>query len=261
MKELDGQIALVTGAAQGIGWQIALRLAREGAHVVLSDIDGARCREAARRMVGEQGLKATAVEADISSEDQVEAMIAESLKVSGRLDILVNNAGCPGPIENIEETPLSEWEQALAVNLTGVFLCCKHAAPVMKKQGGGCIVNIASVAGKRGMPQRASYAAAKMGIIGLTRTLAVELGGWKIRVNAVCPGTVPGNRQDIVNQALAKYTGKTLEQVEADKIQASPLKMVVDPKYVAGLVFFLCSADAAIMTGQDLNATAGTVMY
>lgn len=261
MKELEGQIALVTGAAQGIGREIALRLAREGAQVVLADIEGDRCRETAEAMVHEQGLKAFALEADVSSEDQVRAMVAESLKIGGRLDILVNNAGCAGPIENIEDTPLAEWERALAVNLTGVFLCCKHAVPAMKNQNRGSIVNIASVAGKRGMPQRGSYAAAKMGLIGLTRTLAVELGRWKIRVNAVCPGTVPGDRQEIVNQALAKYTGKTLEQIEADKIQASPLRMVVDPQYVAGLVLFLCSADAAIMTGQDLNASAGTVMY
>jgi NAD(P)-dependent dehydrogenase (short-subunit alcohol dehydrogenase family) len=120
---------------------------------------------------------------------------------------------------------------------------------------------MASVAGKRGMPQRTAYSASKMAVIGFTRSLAVEVGNCQIRVNALCPGTILGKRQDLVNQGIVKYTGKSLETVLAEKTEASPLKIMIAPEYVAGLVAFLCSTDAAMMTGQDINITAGVVMY
>jgi NAD(P)-dependent dehydrogenase (short-subunit alcohol dehydrogenase family) len=166
-----------------------------------------------------------------------------------------------GPAKNIEDISLEEWESTMAVNLTGMFLCCKYAIPPMKVQKKGSIVNIASITGKRPLTQRTPYAASKMGVIGLTRTLAAEVGRWKIRVNAVCPGAVTGKRQDRVYEAIMKHTGKTMDQVIAERVELSPLRSVVDPKYVAAIVAFLCTEDAAMMTGQDINISAGMVMY
>jgi NAD(P)-dependent dehydrogenase (short-subunit alcohol dehydrogenase family) len=131
----------------------------------------------------------------------------------------------------------------------------------MKKAGGGKIVNIASVTGKRPLTQRTPYSASKMGVIGLTRTLAMEVGAWKIRVNAVCPGAVTGPRQDRVYEGIMKFSGKTREQIRAERAELAALKTFVDPRDVAGVVAFLCSDDAAMMTGQDLNVSAGAVMY
>jgi NAD(P)-dependent dehydrogenase (short-subunit alcohol dehydrogenase family) len=131
----------------------------------------------------------------------------------------------------------------------------------MKRQGGGCIVNISSVTGKRPLIQRTPYATSKMGVIGLTRTLAMEVGKWKIRVNAVCPGAVTGPRQELVYEGIMKFTGKSREQVMLERAELSALKTFVDPRQVAAVVAFLCSEDAAMMTGQDLNVSAGAVMY
>jgi NAD(P)-dependent dehydrogenase (short-subunit alcohol dehydrogenase family) len=131
----------------------------------------------------------------------------------------------------------------------------------MKSQKKGAIVNIASITGKRPLPQRTPYAATKMGVIGFTRSLAAELGGWKIRVNAVCPGEVIGPRLDLVLAGIAKFSGKSMEQVVAERVELSPLKTFVDPNYVAAVVDFLCSEDAGMITGQDINVSAGLVMY
>jgi NAD(P)-dependent dehydrogenase (short-subunit alcohol dehydrogenase family) len=166
-----------------------------------------------------------------------------------------------GPVKNIEEISLEEWEGTMAVNLRGIFLCCKYAIPPMKIRKKGSIVNISSVTGKRALTQRTPYATSKMGVIGLTRTLAAEVGKWKIRVNAVCPGAVTGKRQDQVYEGIMKFSGKTMEQVIAERVEISPLRSFVDPKYVAAIVAFLCTEDAAMMTGQDINVSAGAVMY
>ena len=166
-----------------------------------------------------------------------------------------------GPVKRVEDITVDEWEETMAVNLRGMFLCCKHAVPVMKRQGGGNIVNISSVTGKRPLTERVPYATSKMGVIGMTRTLAAELGRWKIRVNAVCPGAVIGPRLDRVMEGVMKFSGKTREEVIAARTEASPLRSFVDPKYIAAVVAFLCSEDAAMVTGQDINVSAGAVMY
>jgi NAD(P)-dependent dehydrogenase (short-subunit alcohol dehydrogenase family) len=258
---LEGQTAVVTGAGQGIGEQIALRLAREGAVVVIADVDEAGARRTADTIAAQGGREARAIPADVSDEAQVIALMANALAVAGRIDVVVNNAGIMGPVKPIEDIDLDEWKATTAVNLDGMFLCCKHAVPVMKRQGGGSIVNIASVTGKRPLPQRTAYAASKMGVIGLTRTLAAEVGRWKIRVNAVCPGSVTGPRQARVAEGIMQFTGKSREQVLAERAELSALKTFVDPRHVAAVVAFLCTEDAAMMTGQDINVSAGAVMY
>ena len=258
---LANQVAIVTGGGQGIGQQIALRLGHEGARVVVADIDatGAEQTAALLRQAGAPAVHP--IPTDIADERQVVRLIQGALALDHRIDILVNNAGIMGPVKNLEDISLDEWTATLAVNPTGMFLCCKHALPAMKQEGRGSIVNIASVSGKRPLTQRTPYAASKMGVIGFTRTLAAEVGKWKIRVNAVCPGAVTGPRQGKVYEGIMRFSGKTRAQVLAERAELAALKTFVDPKDVAAVVAFLCSDDAAMMTGQDLNVSAGAVMY
>ena len=258
---LKNQISIVTGGGQGIGREIALRLAQEGAVVVIGDINEKGSHETAAMIVKKGGPKAVVIPTDITHEDQVVRLINGTMEMNKRIDILVNNSGVMGPVKNMEDITVEEWEETMAVNVTGMFLCCKHAIPIMKKQGKGSIVNISSITGKRHLIQRTPYAASKMAVIGLTRTLAAEVGKWKIRVNAICPGGITGERLDRVFEGIMKYTGKSREQIIAERTEATPLKTLVDPKYVAALVAFLCSEDAAMMTGQDINVSAGAVMF
>ncbi|BEQ16938.1 oxidoreductase [Desulfoferula mesophila] len=252
---------MVTGGGQGIGRAIALRLAAEGAHLVLGDVNLTGCHETAQFIAEEGGAPAEVFAADVSSEEQVKNLMARALGLQDRLDILVNNSGIAGPTAPIEEITLGEWEDTMAVNLRGVFLCCKHAMPIMKVHRGGCIVNVSSVSAKRPLVQRTPYAASKMAVIGLTRTLAAEAGPWGVRVNAVCPGAVAGPRQDQILQAVSRRTGESVEQLRQKKAAASPLQTLVDPEDVAGVVAFLCLPDARAVTGQDINVSAGAVMY
>lgn len=258
---LKDSIAVVTGAGQGIGRNIALRLTKEGAKVVLADINAPGLQETALTISREYSGESLIVLTDVTSEDSVALMVRSVREKFGRLDIFVNNSGIAGPTKAVEDVDLEEWESVMAVNLRGVFLGCKHAVPIMKAQKKGCIVNISSVTGKRALVRRAPYAASKMGVIGLTRTLATELGEFGIRVNAICPGTISGPRQQSIVEAAAKFTGKTVDQIMREKTAASPLKTLVDPEYVAAMVAFLCSSDAAVITGQDINVSAGAVMY
>ena len=258
---LEDQIAIVTGGGQGIGQQIALRLAAEGAKVVIADINEEGSMETADMIAKSGGRNARVLPTDVSSEKQVANLIKVTLDQDQRIDILVNNSGIMGPVKCIEDISVEEWDATMAVNLRGTFLCCKYAIPQMKIQKKGSIVNISSVTGKRPLIQRAPYAASKMGVIGLTRTLAAEVGKWKIRVNAVCPAAVKGKRVDLAYEGVMKATGKTREEVIAERIGTSPLQDFTDPKYIAALVAFLCSEDAAMMTGQDVNVSAGATMF
>jgi NAD(P)-dependent dehydrogenase (short-subunit alcohol dehydrogenase family) len=257
---LKGKVAVVTGAGQGIGRHIALRLAHEGARLVLADINETGLQETESHLPTSGG-EVLVVPTDVSLEASVQRMVSSTVERLGRLDILVNNSGIAGPTQPVENIDLVEWDAVMAVNVRGVFLCCKHVVPVMKTQRGGCIVNISSVTGKRALVRRAPYAASKMAVIGLTRTLAAELGEFGIRVNAICPGTISGPRQDSIVAAASKFTGKPVEEIMREKVAVSPLKRLVDPEYVAAMVAFLSSPDADVITGQDINVSAGQVMY
>ncbi len=169
--------------------------------------------------------------------------------------------GIAGPTKNIEEITLEEWEQTMAVNIRGMFLCCKHCVPMMKKNRRGWIVNISSVSGKRPLTQRTPYTTSKMGVIGLTRTLAAEVGQSGIRVNAICPGATAGPRIEGVLKGIMEHTGKSREEAAAEFVGGSVLKCFVEPTDIAAMVAFLCSDDSRMMTGQDINVTAGLAMY
>lgn len=258
---LYDKVAIVTGGGQGIGQQIAFKLAKEGAKVIIADINPKGSRETVELISRNSRSKTGSIITDITSELQVVAMTQTVFENHNRIDILVNNTGIGGPVKHIENITLEEWEETMAVNLRGMFLCCKHVVPIFKKQNTGVIVNIASVSGKRPLPTRIPYATSKMGVVGFTRTLAAEVGKWKIRVNAVSPGPVKGPGQNKMFEEYAKSSGKSLEEINAEREEESPLKALIDPKYVAAVVAFLCSDDAAMMTGQDVNVSAGYVMY
>jgi NAD(P)-dependent dehydrogenase (short-subunit alcohol dehydrogenase family) len=254
-------VAVVTGGGQGIGREIALRLALEGAAVVVGDINVEGSAETVEMISHRFGGKSISVPTDLVHEEQVMHLVNAAREVSGRIDILVNNSGIAGPMKNIEDITAEEWDETMAVNVRGMFFCCRHVIPIMKQQKGGSVVNIASVTGKQALTQRTPYATSKMGVIGLTRTLASEVGPWNIRVNSVCPGAVTGPRLEQVFQGIMLHTGKQRDQVATERLEKTALRRFVDPKSIAAVVAFLCSEDASMMTGQDINVSAGSVMY
>lgn len=256
------RVCVVTGSGQGIGKVIALRFAREGSFVVIADINEENSLQTAKEIKDVYGQECLIVKTDVSDEKQVQQLMEKSFQYCNRIDFLVNNSGIAGVAKKTEEILLEEWETTMQLNINGVFLCCKYAIPFMKdREEQRSIVNIASVTGKRPLINRLPYATSKMAVIGLTRTLAAEVGPDNIRVNSICPGAILGERQQFVIESLAKARGKTFEEVKQEKLESSPLRSFVDPKYVAGMAAFLCSDDAAMITGQDINVSAGAVMY
>jgi NAD(P)-dependent dehydrogenase (short-subunit alcohol dehydrogenase family) len=258
---LENKVAIVTGGGLNIGLAISRELAKAGARVVIADIAEQAAQDAARELRHTYGDQHGAYKTDMTNEASLAALVDFTLERYGRIDILVNNAAIAGPHSSVEDISLEEWRQSMAVNLDGVFLACKHVVPTMKQQKQGCIVNISSVSAKRPLPNRSPYCASKMGVIGLTRCLACELGPFGIRVNAVCPGAVDGPRQEMILRRAAEQAGISYEKAAEDKKAASPLHTFVPPTAVAEVVTFLCGSGSAMMTGQDINVSAGAVMY
>jgi 2-keto-3-deoxy-L-fuconate dehydrogenase len=233
----DGRRALVTGAGSGIGEAVARGLHAEGADVVAADAVGERVEE----LAGVLGARARALTLDVRKEEAVAAAM-------GDLDVLVNVAGV-GSTTNAPDTPLEVWENVFAVNARGTFLCCKHAIPGMVERGGGAIVNIASVAGLVGLPNRAAYCASKGAVIALTRALAIDHVRQGVRVNAVCPGTVdsPWVRR------LVEDVGESLDALRARQ----PMGRLGTTDEIARAVLYLASDDAAFVTGSGLVIDGG----
>jgi NAD(P)-dependent dehydrogenase (short-subunit alcohol dehydrogenase family) len=250
------QVVLVTGGGRAIGKTIALRLARGGADVVVAGPDRAEL-EAAAGEIRALGRRTLAVVADVTREEQVEAMAAAAQQALGRIDVLVNNAGIIGPTAPVVSVRRADWDEVLAVNLTGAFLCCKAVLPDMIARRSGRIVNIASIAGKIAYSLRSPYAVSKWGLIGLTLTLAKEVAPHDIQVNAVCPGPVAGERMRGVIARRAAETGNSVEAVETEYVQTMALKRFVDAEDVAAAVAFLASPAGRNITGQTIDVTAG----
>ena len=255
---MKGKVVVVTGASRGIGWRLVERFLSEGASVVACARTAERL-EALKRASGDAPLEIVA--ADAARPDDVAAVVARAINAFGRIDILVNNAGAAGPTTPVESLSLEDWTETLNSNLTSAFLFVREAVPAMKAQGGGAVVNIGSMTGKKPLVFRAPYAAAKMGLIGLTRTLAEELGPHGIRVNTVCPGTVEGERLDEVLVEQADKRGMTLAAITDYARGMSPLKTFVSADDVAELVLFLASDRSRHMTGQDINISAGQITW
>jgi len=244
---LDGQRAVVTAGAQGIGRAITEALVQQGAEVHVCDIDIGALKDVQAALPG-----VTTSLTDVADEAQVLAMFELVRQRWGALDILVNNAGIAGPTAAIEDTTLAAWQQTIDVNLTGGFLCTRSAVPLMKP-GGGSIVNISSAAGRFGFPLRTPYSASKFGVIGLTQTWAMELGPSGIRVNAILPGIVQGPRQDRVLSAKAESFGITLEAMRVRALERVSLRRMVSAQDIAAQIVFICSPAGANISGQSLS--------
>ena len=260
MKTLQDQVAIVTGGNRGIGKCIARKLASAGARVVLVGRAEQELLKTRDELLSE-GFEAIAVRADVSDPDQVSSMVETVVQTYGTVNILVNNAGAAGPTLPVDELSPEQWEEVMGSNVTSAYLCTRQVVPVMKKAGGGRIINISSITGKRPMPYRAGYASAKMAIIGFTRTMAMELGEFGITVNAVCPGFVMGERISKVIENQSRMAGRPVQEVEEQFLSASPLRRLVDPEHVADTVLFLTSEAGLSITGEDINVSAGVVMY
>ena len=254
---LDGRVAIVTGGGRGIGRAIALRFASEGCAVAVTGTGHEHLVATADQIVAAGG-RSLAVVADVASEPGVVRLIQATLHEFSRLDILVNNAGITGPTASVAETHCEDWERTLAVNLTGAFLCAKHAIPHLIARETGRIINITSVAGRIGYALRSAYAASKWGMIGLTRSLALELGAHGVTVNAIAPGSVRGERLASVVRDRAASLGKSAAEIEREfYVEPTALKRMLSPEEIAGTALFLASDDARGITGETLGVTAG----
>jgi NAD(P)-dependent dehydrogenase (short-subunit alcohol dehydrogenase family) len=257
VNRLNGKVALVTGGGRGIGRAIALRFASEGAAVMLAATRRDTLEATAAEIRDAGGRAATAI-ADVADEAAVKSVVAATLAQLGGLDILVNNAGVGGPTLRVVDMERADWDRTLAVNVTGAFLCSKHAVPHMVARRSGRIVNITSIAGLMGYPLRSPYAVSKWGLIALTRTLAGELGEWGITVNAIAPGAVKGERVEGVIKARAAALGRPAADVERELfVDPTALKRMVGPDDVAATAAFLASDDAANITGETISVSAG----
>ncbi|HIK56255.1 MAG TPA: 3-oxoacyl-[acyl-carrier-protein] reductase [Synechococcales cyanobacterium M55_K2018_004] len=245
-KRLAGQVAVVTGASRGIGRAIALALAAEGAKVVVNYASSGTAADAVVGEIAAMGEEAIALQADVSQNDQVDALFNAVMDKWGRIDVLVNNAGITRDTLMLRMKP-EDWSAVIDLNLTGVFLCTKAASKVMLKQKSGRIVNITSVVGLMGNPGQTNYSAAKAGVIGLTKAVAKELASRGITVNAVAPGFIA--------------TDMTHDLKADDILKFIPLARFGQPEEVAGLVRFLAADPAAAyITGQVINVDGGMVM-
>jgi NAD(P)-dependent dehydrogenase (short-subunit alcohol dehydrogenase family) len=255
---LKDKVAIVTGASQGIGQVIATRMAEEGAKVVLAARTQANLEETAKKIT-DGGGTCLVLPTDITAESAVSKMVADTLSAYGTIDILINNSGVAGEMGPLEDISMEGWEACFRVNVTGMFLCCKHVVPIMKEKRSGRIVNISSMTGKRPLAHRSPYAASKMAVIGLTRTVAFEVGEFGVTANTVCPGATEGPRIRKVIDNEAQALGISLE--DAEKNFTGPLNTLVEPEDTANMCIYLCTDEAAHMTGQDINVTGGLCWY
>jgi NAD(P)-dependent dehydrogenase (short-subunit alcohol dehydrogenase family) len=254
---MKGQSVVVTGAAAGLGQHLALAFAREGARLVVIDRVSADDTVAELRALGGN---ADAFRCDISQETQVvETMKEVGALLGGHVDVLVNNAGTNGRVHLVRDMDLSDWSETLGINLTGTMLVTRESIPYLVKSGSGRIVNIASNVARRGLPLRGDYVASKWALLGLTQTLALELVDDGIRVNAICPGPVEGDRIEQILRMHAEAEGVDVPTMRA-AWEDVPMGRFVTADEVAAVALFLASDASSAMTGQALNVTGGFLM-
>ncbi|ABG33599.1 SDR family NAD(P)-dependent oxidoreductase [Roseobacter denitrificans] len=250
-----GQHVLITAGASGIGFAIAQELHAQGARVAICDVDRAALAHAADSLTG-----CLACHGDVTDAGAMDAVFGDLMQRFGQLDVLVNNAGIAGPTAQIEDISEEEWRACLDVCLTGQYMATRRAVPLLKAAGGGAIVNMSSAAGKHGYAYRTPYSAAKFGVIGLTQSLAKELGPHNIRVNAILPGFVEGPRMDGVIARKAEVAGLSVDAMRDEYLAAVSLRRMVSAQDVARTVCFLVSDAGANLSGQSL-AVDGNVEY
>jgi NAD(P)-dependent dehydrogenase (short-subunit alcohol dehydrogenase family) len=247
-KSLNGARALVTAGGSGIGRAIADALLAESARVHICDVSSAFLNDFLA-----QHKEARGTLADVASDADVEKLFAMVGETLGGLDILVNNAGIAGPTGGVDEISPADWRRTIDVCLTGQFLCAHYATPMLKAAGGGAIINMSSAAGRFGYAYRSPYSAAKWGVIGFTQSLAKELGPSNIRVNAILPGIVAGERMDGVIRARAEQMGVSHEAMTQTYLQRVSLRRMVTAQDVAATVLFLVSASGSNISGQSIG--------
>jgi NAD(P)-dependent dehydrogenase (short-subunit alcohol dehydrogenase family) len=252
---ITGLRVLVTAGAAGIGLEIARAFVREGAKVHVCDVD--------EKVLGSLQASDPALtwsRCDVSDRAQVATLFGEALQKLGGLDCLVNNAGIAGPTGRVEEIDPGEWDRCIAIDLTGQFNCARLAVPHLRKSSNASMLNVSSLAGRHGFALRTPYAAAKWGVIGLTRSLSIELGPDRIRVNALLPGIVAGDRQKRVLDAKAKARGVSYEEMEKIAFSFTSIKEYVTPQQLADVVVFVASPRGKTISGQSLSVCGDTNM-
>jgi NAD(P)-dependent dehydrogenase (short-subunit alcohol dehydrogenase family) len=253
--ELKGLRVLVTAGAGGIGLAIARRFAGEGANVHTCDVD-----EMALAALAKTDPSITSTPCDVADRAAVKNLFTAALSKLGGLDVLVNNAGIAGPTSKIEEMNPEDWDRCLGICLTGQFNCTRLAVPHLRNSNNASIVNISSAAGRLGFAMRAPYAAAKWGVVGLTKSLSIELGPDNIRVNAVLPGLVAGDRQRRVLEAKAQQRGISYAEMERTAFSFTSIKDYVTPEQIADQILFMCSPRGNTISGQAISICGDTQM-
>jgi NAD(P)-dependent dehydrogenase (short-subunit alcohol dehydrogenase family) len=256
MGLLTGRTAIITGASKGIGRTMSQMFAREGARVVCAARSTALVEETAA-LVRQAGGQAVAVTADVGTEDGARQTVAHALRAFGTVDRLVNNAGDGGPTKRVQDYTTEEWFYTINSCLTSSYLMTRFAAPEMIKAGNGAIVNISSMAGRRGLAYRIGYCAAKAGQVGMTYGMALELAPHNITVNAIAPGAVEGERIDRVIAGQAEVRGVSPEALRGAMLERAPLKRMTRAEDIAALAIFLCSDHARNLSGQCVAVNAG----
>jgi len=253
---LDSRVAIVTGASKGIGRVMSQLFAREGAKMVCAARSDALVNETAA-LIRAAGGEAAAVVADAGTEEGAKSIVDAGVKAFGRVDMLVNNAGDGGPTKPIQDYTTEDWFYTVNSCLTSAYLCSRFAVPAMIAAGRGAIVNIASMAGRRGLAYRVGYCSAKAGQIGMTYGLALELGRHNITVNAIAPGAVEGDRIDRVIRGQADIRGVDVERMRQSLVERAPLRRMSTAEDISYLAAFLCSEHARNISGQCIPVTAG----
>ncbi len=248
-----GLVVLVTAGANGIGYVISKAFLDHGCQVHVCDID----EPAIEKFLNENPTAGASL-ADVSDQKMVAMLYGDVIDRYGRLDVLINNAGIAGPTAPLEAIKPEDWDTTIAVNLSGYFYCTRLAIPLLKAAGGGSIINIASSAALFGCPNRAPYVASKWAVIGVTKTLAMELGKDEIRVNAICPGSVEGPRIEAVMQRDALERGRTPDEIRKLYTSQTSLKRLITPEEVAHMAVFLASDLGRSISGQTLSVDGHT---
>jgi NAD(P)-dependent dehydrogenase (short-subunit alcohol dehydrogenase family) len=252
--DLSGKFAVVTAGASGIGYVIAKELIKGGAKVAVCDVDSTALESA-------QAEGMLACTADVGNEDEVARFFSTVSDTFGKLDILVNNAGISGPTQPLEKIERADWERTMQVNVTGQFFCAKQVVPLFKRQRSGVIINMSSTAGRMGMPLRSAYCASKYAVRGLTDALAVELGEFNVRVNAVLPGMVEGQRLARVVAEQAANADKPPDEYLRMMLHNVSMHSLISPDEIASVVAYLASDHAKHITGQSISVCGNLETY